>query len=241
MPPAYHDPIADIAVYEGDSLDVLAALPPRSVRLVLTDPPYVIGAVSAGTLASKAGSWGDMMNSAYWFQAWYERCWRLLTEDGSLWTFCNWRSLPVVMQASARAGIGVTSVLVWDKKWIGPGGVQGLRPRYELVALMGKPDFAVPDRGTPDVWEFLWSANKPTGHPAEKPVPLLRKIIRTCGLPKGSRVLDPFLGSGSTLVAAAQEGMAGVGIEQEPEWVARATERVRAAIAQPDLFGEASA
>lgn len=56
---------------------------------------------------------------------------------------------------------------VWDKEWIGPGGVQGLRPSYEMVALLAQPDFAVPDRG---VREQRW---------------------RSC---RCELVLDPFVG-----------------------------------------------
>ena len=65
------------------------------------------------------------------------------------------RSLPVVMKAAANADWSIVSTLVWDKDWIGPGGSVGLRPAYELVALLPMPDFAVPDRGIPDVWTML--------------------------------------------------------------------------------------
>jgi DNA modification methylase len=206
------------------------------VDLFVTDPPYVIGAVSAGTLGSKAGSWADMMNSAHWFAAWYAEAWRILRDTGALWTFCNWRSLPVIMRAAAQSGMPVTSVLVWDKQWIGPGGTQGLRPRYELVALMAKPAFGIPDRGLPDIWSHLWSSIKPSGHPAEKPVSLLRRLITASGIAPGGIVCDPFLGSGSTGVAAVIEGCAFIGIEQEQAWYDVAATRIAAAQAQPRLL-----
>ena len=46
---------------------------------------------------------------------------RALKPTGAMWTFTNWRSLPVVMKAASDLGWPVTSVLVWDKDWIGPG------------------------------------------------------------------------------------------------------------------------
>jgi len=211
------------AIIQGDALDVLPTLEGR-FDLVLTDPPYVIGAVSAGTLNSKAGTWGDMMNSSRWFTTWYAQCRRLLRQDGAMWTFCNWRSLPVVMKAAIDAGFPVASVLVWHKDWIGPGGSVGLRPAYELVALMPMPSFSIPDRGLPDVWTEQWASFKPNGHPAEKPVPLLRRLIEASNK-QGGRILDPFMGSGSTLRAALDAGCEAVGIETEAKWCQIAEER----------------
>ena len=61
-----------ITIYHGDALDIIPTLP--KVDLVLTDPPYIIGALSAGNLSSKSGTWGDMMNSSRWFRDWYAMC-----------------------------------------------------------------------------------------------------------------------------------------------------------------------
>jgi DNA modification methylase len=208
-----------VVIYHADSLDVLPSLRAASVDLVVTDPPYVIGAVSAGNIGSKAGGWGDMMNSARWFRDWYSMVRRLLKPDGALWSFCNWRSLPVVMKAAADADWSVASLMVWDKDWIGPGGSVGLRPAYELVALLPMPDFAIPDRGIPDVWKEPWSSFKPSGHPAEKPVPLLSRIVRVSGK-QGGVILDPFCGSGSSLRAAKDLHCTAIGIETEERWCA---------------------
>src|SRR5690606_29536095 len=119
----------------------------------------------------------DMMNSALRFAAWYRQVDRVLHSSGAFWTFLNWRTLPVVMRAAVDARLPITSMLVWDKEWIGPGGSQGLRPSYELVALMARPEFAIPDRGVPDLWRHQVGSYKESGHPAEKPEPLVRRII----------------------------------------------------------------
>ena len=150
---------------------------------------------------------------------------RALKPTGAMWTFTNWRSLPVVMKAASDLGWPVTSVLVWDKDWIGPGGPVGLRPSYELVVLMAMPEFRIPNRSLPDIRTVKWSAYEPTGHPAEKPVALLEWIIRE-SLPGGGLILDPFCGSGSTLVAAGLAGCDAIGIEQEDRWVDIARERL---------------
>jgi DNA modification methylase len=62
--PYYGD--GTVTIYHGDALDALPLIERGSVSAVVTDPPYVIGAVSAGNMASKSGGWTDMMNSAGW-------------------------------------------------------------------------------------------------------------------------------------------------------------------------------
>lgn len=222
----YYDDGRGIVIYHGDALELLPELPGSSVDLVLTDPPYMIGAVSSGALASKAGTWGDMMNSSRWFRDWYSMNRRLLRASGAMWSFCNWRSLPVIMKAAIDANWHVESVLVWHKDWIGPGGQVGLRPAYELVALLPREGFAVPDRGIPDVWTHKWSSLKPNGHPAEKPAGLFQRLIETSGGTPGMTVLDPFMGSGTALVAAKSAGLSAIGIETEERWCEVAARRL---------------
>lgn len=229
-----------VRLHHGDSLDVLPTLNAHSVDLVVTDPPYVIGAVSAGNMASKSGGWGDMMNSAHWFSAWYTMVRRVLKPTGAMWTFCNWRSLPVIMRAASDAQWPVASVLVWDKEAIGPGGPVGLRPRYELVALLPMSEFAIPNRGIPDIRASRWSTAKPSGHPAEKPVDLLRWLIEISGIPPGGVVLDPFAGSGASMLAAIESGCEWVGIEQEERWCRLIASRPRQGSLLPFLGGEAA-
>jgi site-specific DNA-methyltransferase (adenine-specific) len=215
-----------VSLYQGDALELLPRLGSATVACVLTDPPYIIGAVSAGTLGGKAGGWADMMNSSLWFAAWYREVMRVLKPRGCFWTFCNWRSLPVVMRAACDVSQPITSMLVWDKQWIGPGGTQGLRPSYELVALMSRPDFAIPDRGVPDIWRQPASSFKENGHPAEKPEPLMRRLLQCLELRPGDWVLDPFMGSGTTGVAARSLGLRFLGIEAEPRWCEVAARRI---------------
>lgn len=234
--PYYQDDA--VVIYHGDALELLPELRGSSVDLVVTDPPYVIGAVSAGNMGSKAGGWGDMMNSARWFRDWYAMTRRVLKPTGALWTFCNWRSVPVVMRAAFDAEWSVASLLVWHKDWIGPGGSVGLRPSYEMVALLAGPEFSIEDRGIPDVWTHKWASFKPTGHPAEKPVELLSRLIsESIRYPKAKAdwrahsdstvVLDPFMGSGSTLVAAKARHYRAIGIEAEERWCEVAANRCR--------------
>lgn len=234
MKPYYEDDRS--VIYCGDSMEVLPTIAAGSVHMVCTDPPYVIGAVSSGALGSKSGGWQDMMNSAGWFTSWYREVDRVLKSSGSFWTFLNWRTVPVVMRAAVDAGLPITSLAVWDKQWIGPGGSQGLRPSYELIALLSQPDFAVPDRGVADVFRHKVGSYKPNGHPAEKPVPIVRRCMEVAAVPAGGLVVDPFMGSGTAAVAARDLGLRFIGIEAEEKWCEVAASR----LSQGDLFGDAA-
>jgi len=210
-----------ITIYHGDCRELLPVLP--SVRLVVTDPPYVFGLASTAQ-EGKAGGWGDLMNSSIWYESWLLEAKRLtVNAQGAAWVFNSWRSFPVLARAAYGVLWPITSLMVWDKEWIGPGGPSGLRPSYELAALFVQPEFAIKDRGLPDIWRSKWSSIKPHGHPAEKPAALLAKMIRESG---GGLVLDPFMGSGTTLAAAKSEGHPAIGIEIEERYCEIAAKRL---------------
>ena len=220
--------IGNATLYHGDCLEILPTLP--KVGAVITDPPYGINTKSDGS--GKLSPWGDLVNSAHWYAAWMREARGRLTHDGALWTCLNWRSLVTFQKASCDIGWPIDSLMVWDKQWIGPGGVRGLRPSYELVALFGNPDFAIKDRGLADVQQFPVGSHKPNGHPAEKPIALMDFLVSVTP----GAVLDPFLGSGTTAIAAANAGREFIGIEMDRRWFDLSCERISRAQAQGQMF-----
>ena len=74
----------------------------------------------------------------------------------------------------------------------------------------------------------------PRTHPTQKPIALMEWCLGF--LPDAETILDPFMGSGTTLVACAKLGRKGIGIELDPEYFDIAVERVQKAYDQPDLF-----
>jgi DNA modification methylase len=221
--------IGEATLYLGDCLEILPTLP--KVDAVITDPPYGINTKSDGS--GKLSPWGDLCNSAYWYAAWITEARRRLQPTGALWTCLNWRSLVTFQKAACDIGWPIESLMVWDKQWIGPGGQRGLRPSYELVALFANPDFAILDRGLPDVQQFPVGSFKPNGHPAEKPVSLMSFLVKHSGT---GTVADCFMGSGTTGVAAVAAGRPFIGIEQDAKWFDIACKRIEQAYAQRPLF-----
>ncbi len=190
--------------------------------LVLTDPPYGINTKSDGQ--GKLSPWADLCNSSMWYEWWLGHAKRMTQNGGACWSFLNWRSIVTFQKASCDLGWPIESLLVWDKCWIGPGGPNGLRPSYEMVALWCGGGFTLRNRSLPDIQRFSWSSHKPNGHPAEKPLDLVRWLVCESN---GQAVLDPFAGSGTTGVAAKLLGRRALLVEIEERWVKVAAERLR--------------
>jgi len=208
--PYYEDSEAGITIYCGDCRDILPHLP--KVDLVLTDPPYGIG--YAGCPAST-------------------RDWGLITNDESPMDFSFlWGCAPNLVVFGANCFPQQLPHrgrwLCWDKR---------VDPRCD--SMIGSPiELAWTNRTS----GYDWIARIQHGgvvnadgerrrHPTQKPVNLMTWIIQKyngCHM-----ILDPFMGSGTTLVAAKQLGRRAIGIELEERYCKIAVER----LAQGNLFG----
>jgi site-specific DNA-methyltransferase (adenine-specific) len=220
--------IGNATLYLGDCLEILPTL--EKVDAVITDPPYVfgLGSLSAG----KTTGFGDVMNQFVFMREIVQQARAACKKDAALWMFMNWRGLPVLMRGVADAGEKIESLLIWDKCWIGPGGNVGLRPSYEVCAFIPFGDFAIPNRGLPDIWRHPWSSQKPNGHPAEKPESLLIELVKETP----GDIIDPFMGSGTTGAACINQGRKFTGIEIEPNYFQIACERIENAQRQQRMF-----
>lgn len=214
-------------VYNADALEYLAEIEGQGglsgIRAVVTDPPYMINTKSDGM--GKLSPWADIINGAAWYSRWMAAVKSVLPNNGCLWTYLNWRSLPTFSKALCDARWSFASMLVWDKDWIGPAGKNQLRPRYEMIGLCAMSAFELPDRNQPDIRVEKWCSMKPTGHPAEKPVALMRHLIEISTDP-GDLILDPFMGSGTTGVAALEAGRRFIGVEMDGQWAHYAANRI---------------
>jgi DNA modification methylase len=207
----------------GDSTDVKAVerlMDGQRAGLVLTDPPYMIGAVSVGNAKTKSGSWVDMMNSSAWFASWYKLCWdTVLLSQGFLATFGNWRTMPVLMKAGSDSNISMQSCIVWDKEWIGPAAETMFRPTYEICLVASKGGAPVVDRSASDIVRVKWhgAMMNTTGHAAEKPVELMEWFLEKL-LPPSKVCVDLFAGSGTVMIAAQSKGRKCYSMEMSPAY-----------------------
>ena len=204
--------IGDATLYCGDALEILYDI--SDIRVHVSDPPYEFPTRSDG---QHRHMWADVVNAAYWFAALLRAERSTLAEGGGvIWQFLNWRTLSSVYKASLDANLPITSCLVWEKQRLGTGGMRGLRPTHEEIALFCTGEAGrIPARNVADVWSILAPQKRPTGHPQEKPLPLIKKLVEVS--PEGT-VCDAFLGSGTTGVACVELGRPFVGVELRERW-----------------------
>lgn len=244
--------IGEATLYHGDCLEILAILDPFDA--LITDPPYCSGSVSeAGRTAAKGQGlrsenltrfgWfvGDNMGTAglvFLLRSVAFRALDRMSPEGSALFFCDWRMVPNLAPAIESAGMRFQNLVVWDKGAMGLG--MGFRAQHEIVLhfTAGSPKYH--DLGTPNVIRASRVTADDREHQTQKPIDLMQRLVRVC-CPVGGTVVDPFMGSGSTALAAIAESRRFVGIERDPEHFATACERVRNAYRQRSLFGEPSA
>jgi len=150
---------------------------------------------------------------------------RVLRPDGAIFYNHKWRVQNGLLQTrdDIVTGFPVRQIIIWKR----PGGINMSQrfflPRYEVVYLIAKPDFVLADGAwqLSDVWEM--DPARDNDHPAPYPLELPRRCLSAIG---PGIVLDPFLGSGTTALAAIESGRPWIGIEKSPEYCRYANERL---------------
>lgn len=205
----------------GDATDpatVRRLLPKKGVDLILTDPPYCSGgfqetsraAGSVGTSAEHKPIVNDKL-STRGFIALLKSAF-LLANSTYLYCFTDWRMWVHLFDIAESSGFYVRSMIVWDKGT--PGMGRGWRSQHELIlwACRAVAPFDKHAAGQGNVFTLPRTGN--VHHTTEKPVELLTNILSNT--PFAKTIYDPFLGSGSTLVAAEREGRQFFGLELDP-------------------------
>lgn len=202
----------------GDALHVLKRLPDKSIDLIVTDPPYGDNIGYGIHNRTIAGNKHPLIALAV-----IAECYRVLKANASAYMFCGVKHLGFLRTFFQNyTKYGIRDVLIWDKMLRGRG--HGFRRRYECILVLekGKPRYC--DPGLANVLPF--QRIRASRHPHEKPAALIETLIRQSS-DTGGVVLDPFLGSGTTALAARQLGRHYVGIELDPGYCKITEERLR--------------
>ena len=205
-----------ITIYHGDARDILPTILPGSVDLVLTDPPYGIGWTRGVNAARNSKSHAGIANDH-----------DTSTRDEALALISD---VPAIVFGSfyAPPPIHTKQVLVWKKPDDSGvvGSTTGYRRDVEPVFLVGEwPIRHVKWSGLLSSYAGSMSAvATKTGHPHTKPVGLIRVLLERFG---AQFVLDPFMGSGTTIVAARDLGIRAIGIEINEDYCITAYRRLQ--------------
>jgi DNA modification methylase len=211
-----------ITIYHGDARDVLQLGVVADV--IATDPPYSSGGMQE--MQRAGGSIGTRSDETIAFDNLSTRGYRLLMREvlrlcnqaDEIYLFTDWRMWIESFDAVEGAGWRVRNMLVWDKATMGMG--MPWRNQHELI-VFAKRGPAHQGGKSGNVLTVRRSGNK--NHPTEKPLELMTAILSNAG---PGAVLDPFMGSGTTLLAAKQLGRKAVGIELSEAYCEVAAKRL---------------
>jgi len=220
---------ANFELSQLDAVAFLRALPSESVDLLVTDPAYeslekhrAVGTTTR--LKVSAGSsnpWFSVFPNAR-FAELFEEIQRVLKRDTHFYLMCDQETAFIAKPIAEQAGFKFWKPLVWDKCSIGMG--YHYRARYEFVLFFEKGKRRLSDLGTADVLQIPRIRG---GYPAEKPSALSEVLIKQSSI-EGDLVVDPFMGSGSSGVAALKLGRRYAGNDVSPEALKVARERLLA-------------
>ncbi len=240
----------------------------RLATAVITDPPYNvpidghvcgIGQVKHREFAMASGEMTDteftgFLNTSLGLAARFSR-------DGALhYVFMDWRHLPHLFAAAGSIYGELKNICVWNKTNAGMGSLY--RSKHELVAVykvgnvphINNIELGRHGRYRTNVWDYagINSFGRDRDsllaiHPTVKPVALIGDAIKDCTR-RGDLVLDPFCGSGTTIIAAEKTGRVAAAIEIDPHYVDAAvrrwqqmTGRVATLLATGDTFAQCEA
>ena len=198
----------------ADCIGVLQKMPAASVDSVVTDPPYGMGYRSNWRTATAKFAPIENDLGLEWLSEFVNLSYRVLKEDTASHVFCSWHNVDQFKQAFEKR-FTLKNILVWVKNNHGSGDLKGAYgPKHEFVMFLHKGRATLKSGRRPDVIEASKVPGGQMVHPTEKPVSLMEGLIADVTLP-GGVVLDPFMGSGSTGVAASNLGRRFIGVEKD--------------------------
>ena len=228
-------------VHQGDCIDLMDQMPSGSVDVIVTSPPYNIkNSTGNGLKNGSGGKWpkaallkgyaghDDAMPHEK-YVSWQRDClramMRVLAEDGAIFYNHKWRVQGGLLQdrADIVEGFPVRQIIIWQRN----GGINFnpgyFLPTYEVIYLIAKSQFRLAPKANAqgDVWRIPQESKNP--HPAPFPVELAQRCINST---HAEIVLDPFLGSGTTAIAAVMARREWIGIDISDEYCQLATTRI---------------
>ena len=232
-------------ILHGDALKLLGDFSPGAFDAVITDPPYASGGRTQGeknkSTIKKYSSMGDAAPPPFegdakdqrswtrWTAEWLADARKLCKPGAPVCMFIDWRQLPAASDALQWAGWIWRGTAVWDKGNSRPQKGR-FRQQAEYIVWGSNGDMPIsrPVPCLPGVFKYGNPQNRI--HLTEKPLQLMRDIVKITE--PGGHILDPFAGSGTTVLAAVLEGYTATGIEVTDEYARLARERIERELAE---------
>ena len=203
------------SVIQGDCIEVLRGFPAASIDLVVTDPPYLVRYRDRNGRTIK----NDTCDA--WLKPAFKQIARVMKPNSFCLSFYGIASIDTFMAAWREAGLVPVEHLVWRKAYA--SSVRFVERRHENAYLLAKGRPSLSGKAISSILPWKYTGN--ARHPTEKHPDSLAPIIGAYSKP-GDVVLDPFCGSGSTLVAAEALGRRWIGIDLDARYHDVAVKRI---------------
>ncbi len=229
-------------IYNEDCLEGMKRIPDKHVDLIVTDPPYKItargnGGNSGGMFQKKEVNNGKVFkNNEIDIQDWILELYRVLKDDSHCYIMTNNKNIGHYLNVICESPFHYVKNLIWvkDNKIMG----QTYMSQFEYIIMCRKGKHKrINNCGTSDV---LYYKNKKTKdsaektiHDTEKPVELMQILIENSSV-ENDIVLDPFVGIGSTVIAAINTNRNYIGFELDKHYCDIANERMQKALAEKE-------
>jgi site-specific DNA-methyltransferase (adenine-specific) len=204
------------SVIHGDCIALMGRMESESIDFILTDPPYITH------YRSRDGRTVTNDDNGRWLRPAFGQMYRLLKNGSFCVSFYGWNKADLFISAWRAAGFRIVGHIVFRKKYT--SSARFLRYQHEQAYLLAKGDATPPEFPLSDVIDFTYTGNRL--HPTQKPIEALQPLIKAF-CKAGGVVLDPFCGSGSTLVAAKDLDRNFIGIELDGAHHLTASRRLR--------------
>ena len=239
------------SVILGDALEVLRSFDDNTFGAIITDPPYASGGLhtinrqvptgvkytskkAKNPLPNFEGDNKDQLSWMLWSTAWLREVKRVCKKGAPICVFIDFWQLDTLKWAMQWADWLVKGVVVWDKTEMVRPQLGRFRSQCEFV-LWGSKGAMSLKRNVP-VLKGCYrypTLNQNKLHQTQKPLALMRDLVKI--VEPGETILDPFCGSGTTLIAAKHEGYDAVGIEVTKEYASIAQKQIDALNSQTPL------
>ena len=242
----------------ADVFEALKNLEEQSIDMIFADPPYFLSndgiSCSGGKQVSvNKGDWdkGLPLSEKHEFNRhWIRECKRVLKRDGSIWISGTFHNIYSIGFALEQERFKILNNITWQK--LNPPPNLGCRcfthstetviwARKDEKKAKHKFDYSLMKelnggKQMKDVWQGTLTPKNEKAfgkHPTQKPEYLLERII-LASTNEGDLVLDPFVGSGTTVVVANRLGRSGIGIDNNPEYLEIAKKRLLGLTSTPE-------
>lgn len=198
-----------IDIINGDSIEIMREMESGSVDSIVTDPPYMQNYKTKHRKNRNDDFCSPIkndINSEKMITLFINEAYRILKDNTAMLCFCNTNKIDFFKQEIERAGFKIKNIIVWEKNNHTAGDLKAaLGHTYEFIILANKGRRLINGKRDTDIVRFNRVAGNGQVHQNQKPVELMSYLLEKWTNP-GDLVLDPFMGSGSTGVAAKMGG-----------------------------------